>query len=155
MTVGAAPRDPPNRAALLVVAGALTLGAVGLVVSGSQPSATPAPSAPIFDPAAHVSLTKYRWTLGGFGTVMVLSGSIRNANGFAVKDPVIRCVARGQSGTTIGEVSQPIFRRIPAGKTIRLHDQSMGFVSSQAANAYCEIKSVTPDIPLDAGTSTS
>ena len=81
---------------------------------------------------------------GGFETVLVLNGSIKNSSNFAMKDADIKCTLTGPSGTVVGSVRQTLYEIIPARQSKRFRELNMGFMgSTQVANFNCEIVDAT------------
>jgi hypothetical protein len=94
-------------------------------------------------PESKVSIVRWEWDKGGFGTVMLARFSVHNSNPYAVKDIKIRCDLAGNSGTRIDSVQQTVFELIPANQTRTFEQVNMGFVRSQASKAVCGVASVT------------
>lgn len=81
---------------------------------------------------------------GGFATVLILNGSIKNSSNFAMKDADIKCTLTGPSGTVVGSVRETLYEIIPAQQSKRFHELNMGFMgSTQVANFNCEIVDAT------------
>lgn len=81
---------------------------------------------------------------GGFETVLILNGSIKNGSNFAMKDADIKCTLTGPSGTVVGSVRETLFEIIPAHQSKRFRELNMGFMgSTQVANFNCEILGAT------------
>ncbi len=81
----------------------------------------------------------FAWHLGGFNTVMLINAKINNKSSVAVKDLTFECKTFSKSGTLLSRTSKVIYELIPAGKSIRVKEFSMGFVNSQSSKAYCEV----------------
>lgn len=121
---------------LAIVAGLIVLAGVWSAVFG-EPETEPAAVAP---PPPPLSLTKVSGKLGGFDSVLILSGEIANAGPVDLKDPMIGCDLLGPSGTKVGGVNQRLFEVIPAGGSKRFRDLNMGFTrTSQAVRFTCAV----------------
>jgi hypothetical protein len=81
----------------------------------------------------------WSWRLGGFGTVLILSGKVANVTNINKKDPLITCTTYGASGTQISSVSRPLFVSVKADSMTSFRDFSMGFVNSQSSTARCSV----------------
>ncbi len=81
----------------------------------------------------------FTWHLGGFNTVMLINAKINNKSSVAVKDLTLECQTFSKSGTLLSRTSKVIYELIPAGKSIRVKEFSMGFVNSQSSKAYCKV----------------
>lgn len=86
-----------------------------------------------------VTIKNWSWKNGGFGAVMVADFTLRNENGFGVKDVLIKCETYGGSGTQIGEVSTTVYEIVAAHKEKTIRGLSVGFINSQAKSASCRI----------------
>jgi hypothetical protein len=100
-------------------------------------------------PEKFLALSHTRAWKGGFDTVMLLSGTLKNSAPIPIKDPQIACYVVAESGTTLGSVTETVFKTIPAGKSIRFKDANMGFVDSRWARYACAVISATA--PTNAG----
>lgn len=88
----------------------------------------------------------YKWSKGGFGSVMVMDSlTIKNNNPYPVKDLTISCKLTAESGTSIGSPQKKLLRRVEPNKKIVERDFSIGFINSQAANAGCYISDLVPE----------
>lgn len=103
-------------------------------MSQNKPAASRTPKAEDL-----VKLTKWGWNKAGFGNVMMLSGKIVSAADYPVKDISITCTLDGNSGTSLGSVTQTIYETIPPKKSIALKNFNMGFIHNQASSANCEV----------------
>lgn len=81
----------------------------------------------------------YEANKGGFGRVMILSGSIKNPTAFRVKDPTITCNVFAASGTALGELEKVLYQAIPPGKVLRFSDLNMGLQPDQVATFNCSV----------------
>jgi hypothetical protein len=92
-----------------------------------------------------VRIVEFHWRKGGLDSVMIGDFVVENHNPFNVKDIEIRCNVSGQSDTVISRPSKIIYRRIQAHGSEWFDNESMGFISSQAATAGCHIGLVTAE----------
>ena len=91
-------------------------------------------------PERFLELEDQNGVRGGFETVFLLSGRIRNTAEVDIKDPTIVCDLYGASGTQIGDVRETLLEIIPAGGSKRFSELNMGFMgSTQVARYSCEI----------------
>jgi hypothetical protein len=91
-------------------------------------------------PERFLELEEQSGLRGGFDTVFLLSGRIRNKSEVDIKDPTIVCALYGPSGTHVGDVRETLLEIIPAGGTKRFTELNMGFMgSTQVARYTCEI----------------
>lgn len=81
---------------------------------------------------------------GGFGTVMQASFTINNQNGFAIKDVVVFCEARGNSGTVIQSFDKTLYEAVPARRTLTVRNVNLGIINEQVASYSCEVLAATP-----------
>lgn len=95
-------------------------------------------------PEKFLKLTSTSATKGGFDTVMILSGTVRNTSPIKVKDPEIECHIFSETKTVLGSVTETIFKEIPAGASVRFADERMGFANSRWQFYSCEVVSATP-----------
>jgi hypothetical protein len=90
-----------------------------------------------------VSLAKFDWRKGGFGTVVVATFWIKNNEAFPVKDVDVACELFGKSGTVLGAVASTIYQTIPPHSQRVIRDLNMGsgvvLDMNQAASANCKI----------------
>lgn len=92
------------------------------------------------NPENYLELDRVSGTKGGFDTVLIISGSIRNTSDIVLKDPTLRCELFGASGTKVGGVQETLFEQIPAQGVTRFTDLNMGFMgSTQVATYNCQI----------------
>ena len=94
-------------------------------------------------PEQALSIKNFRWTKEGFGSVMSVSFTVKNAASFAIKDFDVKCVHSAPSGTQIDENERTIYEVVPANGSKAVRDFSMGFIASQAARSYCTITGAT------------
>jgi hypothetical protein len=122
-----------------------------LVVIAGMSNQNPASHSPgggnqrtIGRPKVHIAY--FQWRKGGFDSVMIADFQVDNDNPYSVRDIEIRCHVSGESGTVIGWPSKTIYRRIQPHTSTWFMEESMGFISSQAATADCEIDLVTAEL---------
>jgi hypothetical protein len=81
----------------------------------------------------------FKWTKGGFGSVMIADFTITNLSNYTVKDLDVTCTHYANSGTEIDSNSRTIYETVPAkGKKV-VRNFSMGFIHSQAARSSCKV----------------
>lgn len=88
-------------------------------------------------------IKNFKWMLGGFNTVMMISGRINNKGSVAVKDLTLECKTFSKSDTLLSRTSKVLYEVIPPGKSVKMREFSMGFVNSQSAKAYCDVTDLT------------
>lgn len=99
-------------------------------------------------PEKFLTLENANGVKGGFDTVFMLSGTIRNSSDVVIKDARIDCNLFGPSGTQVGKVRQTLFEQIPAEGSRRFRELSMGFMgSSQVATYNCTITDAEALVP--------
>jgi hypothetical protein len=89
-----------------------------------------------------VTIEKFAWHTGGFGSIMIADFAIKNATDLAVKDIEVVCVLSAPSGTSVDSSRRTIYQRIGPRQTKRVSDFNMGFVHSQANSSQCRIARV-------------
>jgi len=87
-----------------------------------------------------VELVGYRWRKGGFDNVMIATFTIENDSPVPIKDIGIDCQLSAESGTVLGHATNTIYQIVPANGRKTVTDFNMGFIHSQTANAYCELR---------------
>lgn len=90
-------------------------------------------------PEEALEITDSAWRTDGFGTVMMLNLTVRNAAPFAIKDFVVRCVHQGPSGTDMDSNTRRVYDIVPANGRKSVRNINMGFIHSQAETSRCEI----------------
>jgi len=81
----------------------------------------------------------FKWTKGGFGSVMMADFTITNLSNYTVRDLDVTCTHYANSGTEIDSNSRTIYETVPAkGKKV-VRNFSMGFIHSQAARSSCKV----------------
>lgn len=96
------------------------------------------------DPEDSLSLQNVKGRKDGFGTVLMIGGTINNSSDYDIKDPRIRCELSGPSGTTVGSVRETLYEVVPAKGSKRFRELNMGFLSSsQVSRFVCEIVDAT------------
>lgn len=79
------------------------------------------------------------WRKGGFGSVMTVSGTIRNNSRFALKDFTLQCELSAPSGTLVDRNVKVVYEQVAAGSSKVIRDFNMGFITEQSAAASCKI----------------
>ena len=97
------------------------------------------------NPRKYVTLSNFRWSKGGFGTVMLASFTIKNELPFDVRDIGVLCTLSGSSGSMIDAKGTVLYLKVPAKSSKRSGEINLGFVNQQAASANCEVLKVEPD----------
>lgn len=138
----------PNKEANYLSGGQVLLGfgiaiaAIWWLASGNSSSvSTPDPKRTAL---ASMELVDVAWKKDGFGSVMVMSATIKNRGAASVKDVEIDCTHSSNSGTKIDSNSEIIYEIVPAGQSIQIKDFSMGFIHSQASSTSCRITDLVP-----------
>lgn len=90
-------------------------------------------------PERFVTIERFSWSTGGFGSVMEANFTIQNALPWAVKDIEIRCEHTAPSGTTIDSNTRTIYERIGAREFRTITKFNMGFIHSQATRSGCRV----------------
>ena len=80
---------------------------------------------------------------GGFDTILMMRGTIRNPSPYVIRDPRITCKMVAPSGTSFGDATATLYERIDPGQTIKVRDLNFGFVHSQAYGVGCTITDLT------------
>ena len=82
----------------------------------------------------------FKWSKGGFGSVMEADFTIQNPSNYAIKDIEVTCTHFANSGTEIDSNTRTIYETVPAkGKKV-VKNFNMGFIHSQAHKSGCEIE---------------
>ena len=95
------------------------------------------------NPETYLTLEKTRASKGGFNTVLILGGTLKNTGKVAYKDPVIQCDVFSETQTPLGHVRETLYKAIPPGKSLRFSEFNMGFVQSVWERYSCEVKGAT------------
>lgn len=72
-------------------------------------------------------------------SVMTAEFTIRNGNGFPVRDVQVECALFAPSGTQVGSVSQTIYEQVPGNGFKRVPEINLGFIDQQASTASCDV----------------
>jgi hypothetical protein len=92
------------------------------------------------NPATKMSVENMTWSIGGFGTVAVVTVTINNSNDFPVKDVGLECRFSGKSGTELSTVNHTIFDSLKAKSKRTFKEVNVGFINSQSARAGCSVE---------------
>lgn len=92
------------------------------------------------DPATKMSVENMTWSIGGFGSVGVVTLTINNANDFPIKDVRIECRFSGKSGTELSTTNHTIFDTVKAKSKRTFKEVNVGFIHSQSARAGCGVE---------------
>ncbi|WP_220006012.1 hypothetical protein [Bradyrhizobium sp. BR 10261] len=93
------------------------------------------------NPASKMSVATLEWKVGGFGSVGLVSPTLRNDNAFEVKDIEIECTFSGKSGTRLSSKTYVIFDTVKGKSKRTFKDLNLGFIDQQSARAFCEVNS--------------
>lgn len=77
------------------------------------------------------------------GTVVVDSFTLYNSAYIGLKDPVVVCDLKGQSGTTISSPQKTIYEAISPESRHAFEPVVLGNVDEQASEIGCRVKSVS------------
>ncbi|WP_261521711.1 hypothetical protein [Burkholderia multivorans] len=85
----------------------------------------------------------FKWTEGGFGSIMMLDMTIKNNSKFRIKDLVVSCESKANSGTVIDHNKRTVYEAIEPGEQKFVKRFNMGFINSQASKTACGIDDLT------------
>jgi len=88
---------------------------------------------------ANIELKNMSWQTAGFDNIMEVSLTFVNKGKQSVKDIELTCRHASNSGTYIDSNKRVIYEIVPAGKSKRINDFSMGFIHNQATKTSCSI----------------
>ena len=92
-----------------------------------------------------MELQDFKWSKAGFETIFELSGKIQSSAPIDLKDIRIECDLFAASGTKVSTVRETLYQVVPAGKTLKFSELSMGFMGSQQVEtARCGIERAEP-----------
>jgi hypothetical protein len=86
-----------------------------------------------------VRITRFNWRKDGFGSVMLLSFTVKNDSSRDVKDFRVTCRHSAKSGTVIDSNSQIVYDVVKAHSVKRFNDFNMEFIDTQAASSSCTL----------------
>jgi ribosomal protein L40E len=141
-------KNPVKKTSLLtkVVAGFVGLTLVGGLLGGlTEPKqgsgAAPAPVKVSPKDAAidALKIEGFKWTAGGFGSIMLISLKFKNEGARDVKDIEVQCDSSSNSGTKIDTNKKTVFELVKAGKSVTIREFNMGFINNQAAATSCRV----------------
>ncbi|MBU0824289.1 MAG: hypothetical protein KKA44_14175 [Alphaproteobacteria bacterium] len=92
------------------------------------------------NPADGASVEAIRPRKEGFGNVLVVDLTIRNDSLSNLKDFIISCETKGNSGTTIDVNRRPIYDVVDARTSRTFREINMGFINNQAASTDCRVE---------------
>lgn len=92
------------------------------------------------NPEQFLELTNMNGYKGGFDTVLIISGTLKNTSPIDIKDPTIECSVFGPSGTELGKVRNNLYENVAAGGSHRFRELNMGFVQSQWSTYSCHVR---------------
>lgn len=91
------------------------------------------------NPERALEITRYQGRKGGFGSVLLVSLTVKNKAAFPIRDFELKCVHQGPSGSDMDMNVRTVYERIPAHGSKHIPEVSMGFIHSQATSSRCEI----------------
>ncbi len=110
----------------------------GSSLSASSSTYQPPPESPKAAALRNVSID-FKWSKGGFGSIMMADFTITNQSKYTVKDLDVTCTHYANSGTKIDSNSRTIYETVPANGKKTIRDFNMGFIHSQAVRSSCEV----------------
>ncbi len=81
----------------------------------------------------------FKWSKGGFGSVMEADFVVKNDSDYSIKDFEVTCNHFAKSGTRIDSNTRTIYEVVKAHSTKKFPNFNMGFIHSQAASSSCGI----------------
>lgn len=81
----------------------------------------------------------YKWSKGGFESIMLVDFTFTNRSSYAAKDITVTCTHYAPSGTEIDSNTRTIYELIPANSKKIVKRFNMGFIHSQATSTICKI----------------
>lgn len=84
------------------------------------------------------------WQKGGFDNVGLVDVTLKSWADFAVKDAVIVCDFKGDSGTVINRRRKTIYKKLEPGASFRVRKLNFGIISTQANDIVCLVEDVRP-----------
>ena len=97
------------------------------------------------NPEKALQITRMNWTKGGFGSIQLVSLTVKNDASFPIRDFELKCVHQGPSGTDMDRNIRTVYDRIPAGGSKYIREVNMGFIHPQVATSRCEITDAVAD----------
>jgi hypothetical protein len=97
----------------------------------------------IENPEKFLEITKWSWSKGGFGAIMIATFTIKNTSPFDIKDITIHCTDSAPSGTVIDSNDHTIYDLVKANSTKTFREVNMGLIHSQASSSGCHVVSAT------------
>lgn len=82
------------------------------------------------------------WAKGGFDNVGLVDLTLKSWADFAVKDAVILCDFKGDSGTIINRRRKTIFKQLGPGASLRERKLNFGIISPQASQIVCLVEEI-------------
>ncbi len=82
------------------------------------------------------------WQKGGFDNVGLVDLTLKSWADFAVKDAVIVCDFKGDSGTIINQRRKTIYKKLEPGASVRERKLNFGIISTQANQIDCLVEDV-------------
>lgn len=91
------------------------------------------------NPERALQITRFNWQKGGFGSIQLVSFTVKNDASFPIRDFELKCVHQGPSGTNMDMNVRTVYERIPAHGSKYIPEVNMGFIHPQVATSRCEI----------------
>jgi len=92
------------------------------------------------NPADGASVEAIRPRKEGFGNVLVVDLTIRNDSLSNLKDFIIACESKGNSGTTIDVNRRPIYEVVNARSSRSFREINMGLINNQVSSTDCRVE---------------
>jgi hypothetical protein len=91
-------------------------------------------------PEEYISLENFKPRKGGFDTVAVISGRLKNTSQFPIKDVKLRCYSISPSGTMLNSDSITIYKVVPARGHVYFSDVVAGRIDQQSGSYQCTVR---------------
>lgn len=94
-------------------------------------------------PEEFLSVKKWSWEAGGFGSVGIASITFENTGSKTAKDVLVRINFMGESGTVLNSAERLVPVVVKAGSTKAAREVNFGFIDDQTKSANIEIVTAT------------
>lgn len=91
------------------------------------------------NPEDYLKLQRFSSRKGGFDSVAIISGRIRNPTTLNMRDVKLKCEIAGDSGSVISRESVVVYKSVPAGGVAYFSDLSLAFINQQSSRLGCVI----------------
>jgi hypothetical protein len=91
------------------------------------------------NPEKYLKLSDTSASKSGFGTIVMLDGTVRNTSPIRLKDPMITCSLFSESDTNLGSVSQTFYKIIEPRGVVPFSELNMGFGDSNWEKYSCRV----------------